>query len=209
MFYSKQPSDALRFGDVIKGFFSTIPVVKEPPFALSKKYSIDVNLPEFFAIMDPCCQIGKLCISLTPLIPIQNQFFDNPYLADDLTRINRTMEPQQSVSPQVWTGFTDEEREKRLQVGKKYAFVNLFLYESNDLLTPYTVNNGHENIQTRYYMIDFRNCHKVNCDKIISAQRAPLHLKVIELSRETRQELRDKLSSYFASVPDEDLVDED
>jgi hypothetical protein len=69
--------------------------------------------------MDPCCQIRNQCIFLTPLIPILNTFFDNPYLATDLTRINRTMEPQQSVPPHVWEGFSEEERQKRLQVGDR------------------------------------------------------------------------------------------
>jgi hypothetical protein len=139
LFYTSQTSNALRFGDVIKGFFSTIPVIKEPPFSLSKKYSIEVNLPDYYAIMDPCCQIRNKCIFVTPLIPINDSFFDNPFLADDLTRLNRTMKPEQSVPPHVWEGFPPQEKQKRLQVGDRYAFVNLFVYEQNDRLTKYSI----------------------------------------------------------------------
>jgi hypothetical protein len=207
LFYASQTSKALRFGDILRGFFSTTPVVKEPPFSLLKKYSIEVNLPEYYALMDPCCQIRNQCIFLTPLMPIQNSFFENPFLAEDLTRINRTMKPQQSVPPLVWEGFSEEERQKRLQVGDRYAFVNLFVYEQNNHLTKYPYKKGREQAETSYYMIDFRSSHRVNCDKIISPERAPLELKVLELSSTTRQDLSDKVTSYYAIEQEE--IDEE
>lgn len=163
--------------------------------------------------MDPCCQIRNQYISLTPLIPILASFFDNPYLAEDLTRINRIMKPQQSVPSHIWASFSEEEKQKRLQIGDKYAFVNLFMYEQNDHLTEYPyrkeLEQELEQAKTSYYMIDFRSSHRVNCDKIISPEKAPLELRVLELSMDTRQELRDKLTSYYATKPEEEQLDEE
>lgn len=206
MFYSSQPSNELRFGDVLRGFFSAIPVVKEPPFALSKKYEIELDLPEFYVIMDPCCQIRNFSISVTPLIsivPTLCSLFDNQYLAEDPTRINRVMKPEQSVPTDVWEKFPAEEKTRRLAVGERYAFLTLFVYEQNDLLPKHSCKKGQEDVTTGYYMIDFRRTHRVNCEKIISPEKSPLELKVLELSSETRQELSDKITSYYAIEEEE------
>jgi hypothetical protein len=87
-----------------------------------KNCSIDVFLSAFSVIMDPCCQIGDQSISLTPLLPIKKPFFANPYLKEDLTRLNRIMTPQQSVPPQVWEAMSPEEKQRRLEIGDKYAY---------------------------------------------------------------------------------------
>jgi len=209
MFYASQVSNALRFGDVLKGFFSTTPVVKEPPLSSDlKNCSIDVYLPKFSVVMDPCCQIGNQSISLTPLLPIKKSFFANSYLAEDLTRLNRIMTPQQAVPPEAWAEMTPEKKQERLEIGDTYASVRLFIYEKHDLLPEYTIHVGTDDIETNYYMIDFRNTHKLSCNEIITAEKAPLELKVLELSVETRQELRDKVSSYYAAVPKEDEIAE-
>jgi len=210
MFYAKEMSKALRFGDVLKGYFLTTPVIKEP--ALNghiETCNIDVNFPSFVVVMDPCCEIGHKSISLTPLLPIRGSFFDNPYLAKDLTRINRKMEPRQAIPPHAWDKLSPEEQAKRLAVGREYAFISLFVYEKHDLLPRYTVHRRDRTIETNYYMINFRNTYKLCCDKINSPKDAPLESKVLELSIETRQELRDKVAAYYARVPLEDKIAED
>jgi len=210
MFYAEKTSNALRFGDVIRGFLSTTPVITEPalkePF---KSYNIDVNVPIFSVVMDPCCQIGNKSVSLTPLIQIRISFFDNPYLAEDLTRVNRKMEPQQAVPPLAWEKLSQEEKQKRMKIGREYAFVGLFIYEKHDRLPKYTVQRKENKIETNYYMIDFRNIHKLCCDKINSPTDAPLETKILELSVKTRTELRDKISVYYATPPIEDKLAED
>lgn len=209
MFYASKVSDALRFGDVLKGFFSTTPIIKKPPLLSDmKNCSIDVFLPKFSVVMDPCCQIGEQSISLTPLLPIKKSFLANPYLKEDLTRLNRVMTAQQSVIPEVWEAFSPEEKQRRAEIGEKYASVRFFIYENHDLLPKYTMHIGTEDIEMNYYLIDFRNTHKLSCNEIITAEKAPLELKVLELSVETRQELRDKVSSYYAAVPEEDEIEE-
>lgn len=207
MFYQEEVDDALRFGDVLKGYILAASNIEEP--SLSKSYKIDINVPAYCVVLSPCCSIGDETISLSPLIELRGSFFDNPYLAEDLTRINRKMGPQQSVSPQVWENFPPEEKQKRLEVGNAYAFVELFIYEKNDLFPKYTLHRRNGNIETNYYMIDFRNTYKLSCEKIKTPENAPLDSKCLQLSIQTRSELRDKIADYYARVPKEDKILED
>jgi hypothetical protein len=210
MFYAKAISKALRFGDVVRGYFSTTPNIKEPTVgAPIKRYNIDVDTPIYSVIIDPCSQIGEKTISLAPLIPIRSSFYDNPYLMEDLTRINRKMETQQAIPPHAWKEMSQEDREKRLAVGHEYAFPSLFIYEKHDLLPPYPVHRKQGNVETNYYMINFRDIYKLCCDKINTPTDAPLESKVLELSIETRKELREKITSHYGYIPKEDKVLED
>jgi hypothetical protein len=216
MFYEKNIDNVLRFGDVLRGYIAITPNIKNPILmlsALNEGYNIDINLPIFSVIISPSCSIGDDIISLTPLIKVRNTFFNNPYFKEDLTRINREMKPQLAVSSNVWNGLSPEEKERRLQEGKKgkgYAFLEIFIYEECDSFPKYKVDMRQgENIQTNYYMIDFRNTYKLSCDKIKSPGKAPLESKCLQLSLQTRAELRDKISYYYARVPKEDEVLED
>jgi len=216
MFYEKDIDNALRFGDVLRGYIAITPNIKSPiltPSALNEGYNIDINLPIFSVIISPCCSIGDDTISLTPLIKVRNTFFDNPYFTEDLTRINREMKPQLAVPPYVWNGLPPEEQQKRLQEGedgKGYAFLEFFIYKDCDLFPKYSVDMRQgKNIETNYYMIDFRNTYKLYCNKIKSPKEAPLESKCLQLSLQTRAELRDKISYYYARIPKEDMVLED
>lgn len=216
MFYDKNIDNVLRFGDVLRGYITITPNIKIPfltPSDLNEGYNVNINLPIFSVIISPCCSIGDGIISLIPLIKLRNTFFNNPYFTEDLTRLNREMEPQLAVSPYVWNGLSLEEKQRRLQEGKKgkgYTFLEIFIYEKCDLFPEYTVDMRQgENIQTNYYMIDFRNTYKLYCDKIKSPEKAPLESKCLQLSLQTRAELRDKISYYYARIPKEDEILED
>lgn len=208
MFYQESLDPALRFGDVLKGFVITTPSISDP--VELKQYFVEINHPNYCVILSPCCSIGDKVISLSPLIQIRNSFLTNPFFEEDLTRINRKMEAQDAVSPAVWKSFTEEEKQKRLNEGKAYASSELFIYEQNLLYNKYELNlKGKGKIGTGYYMIDFRNTHKVNCEKIITNSKSPLELKCLQLSIEARNELRDKLTHYYGRVPEEDKLQED
>jgi len=212
MFYEKNIDNVLKFGDVLRGFVAITPNIKGPILSLSnlhEGYNIDINLPKFSVIISPSCSIGDI-ISLTPLIKVRNAFFDNPFFAEDLTSINRKMEPQQTVSPYVWDSLPPEEKQRRIGAGYGYACLECFIYERCDLFLKYIVHRKkNENIETNYYMIDFRNTYKLYCDKIKSPEKAPLESKCLQLSLQTRAELRDKISYYYARVPKEDEILED
>lgn len=211
MSYTREPDKALRFGDVLKGYPSTTPRIEEPILTgNSPKYAIDVTLPKFTVVMDPSCEIREQTICLTPLVQVSIRFFDNPYFAEDLTRINREMEPKQSLSPFAWSQLKPVEQQKRLNEGRKYALLNLFIYEKHDLFPFYPLKRkGQEEILTNYYMIDFRNTYKICCKKIISPEKSPLKSKVLQLSPETRAELTNKLLKYYERIHFEDKALED
>ena len=105
MFYLESQSNALRFGDIVRGFVAATPIVVQPNISgKSEKsaFSLDVSHSPFSIVLSPCCSIGNKVISLAPLINIQPSFLSNPYFSEDLTRINRIMEPEQTLPPDTW-----------------------------------------------------------------------------------------------------------
>ena len=211
MFYTEKPDRALRFGDVLRGYPSTTPRIEEPFLTgNSAKYKIDVALPDFTVIMDPSCEIREQAICLTPLIKVKRRFFDNPYFAKDLTRINQEMEPQEALSPLAWKKLSEQKQLEKLKEGRTYALLNLFIYEKHDLFPLYTVKRkGQEDIMTNYYLIDFRNTYKICCKEIISPEKSPLKSKVLQLSSKARSELTNKLLKYYERIHLEDKPIED
>lgn len=207
MFYIKRQSKALRFGDILQGYCHTTAVIEKPALdGYFNKYNIAVDFPKFSVLMSPCCQIERVTIAVSPLLPIRASFLDNPYLADDLTRINRLMTPQQAVPPKVWEAMGVEERRRREAKHVEYAFPYLFVFEKDAKLPIYTLKRQKENIPTGYYMVDFKNTTKISCNQIKSPEKAPLDSKILELSVETRKDLGDKLASYYGTLAQEDLA---
>jgi len=208
MFYQDDLDQALRFEDVVRGYILTNAIISTPVWNTQhENYAVSVSLPQFSVIITPCCSIEDRIIVLTPLIQVIPTFFNNPYLEEDLTRVNRIMSPEQSVQPSVWEQFSEEERQRRLAEGHTYAFINLFVYKRHDLLPEYTLHRKKDkNIVTNSYMINFKNLYKVHCDKIISPTNSPLESKHLQLSVETREELRVKLTRYYSRVPQEDQL---
>ena len=208
MFYDKHIDEALRLGDVVRGYVTCTPNIKKPLLSNEEaRYAVDIAVPAYCAILTPCCSIGNKTVLLAPLIQVRGALFDNPYFAKDLTNINRRMEPKQTVAPEVWEHLPPEEQQRRLQEGNAFAFLESFVYERNELFPKYTLHRKAGNIDDiNYYMIDFRDTSKLCCSKIVSPGDAPIESKCLQLSVQTRQELRHKISYYFATVPEEDRV---
>ena len=212
MFYETERESALRFGDVLAGFLIAVPVVDDPILPDHEgleghAYSIDVTKPLFCVVLSPCCSIGKKRISLAPLINVRPSFLDNEHLAEDLTRVNREMEPHQTLPSRTWECLSDEERARRLNEGRGLAFLDTFVYEQRPLFPEYPVHRRGQHLNTRYYMIQFGDTFRLDCDNVNSPEDAPLHAKQLQLSVKTRGELRDKLAYYYARVPEEDQLD--
>ncbi len=130
----------------------------------------------------------------------------NPYFSSNLTNINRVMEPSKAVSPMIWNILAQEVKVKRLEEGFTYALLEFFIYPKNDYFREYEVHmKDVENFYTRYYMIDFKQCYKIRCDNINKIR----NLKVLELTIQARNELRDKIAYYYGRKPKEDEVLED
>jgi hypothetical protein len=161
MFYAdeKDYDKTLRFGDVISGFIEVTPIINDPtkPFP-EKDFKIDVVSRKHFVVLTPCCSISEKIISITPLREIRPAFFDNPFLDEDLTRINRTMSPDNTLPPKAWEGMSQEEKEKRLNEGDAYAFMDLFIYKEHPILPRYALNHKKlGKLDTGYYMIDLNS----------------------------------------------------
>ncbi len=207
MFYETNPDEALRFGDVVKGYILSNSIIQKPISGMEFNLSIDVDFPLFSVVLTPCCSISDKLITLCPLKQLRPSIFDNPFFEEDLTRINRQMYPQEAVSKEIWDNLGEKERQKRLLVERGYAFNELFVYEKNVLFPTYKIKRKERQIDTNYYMIDFKDTYKIKCDKIITPKNSPLDMKYLQLSQNTRSELRKKISDYYGRIPDEDRSD--
>lgn len=207
MFYASKPSDALRFGDVVQGYVAATPTLKAPLSAgEGESYTLSIQRPFLLSILSPCCSISDKVLLLVPLIQLRAAFFDNHYFKEDLTRLNRPMSPEQSLPPSAWDKLPPEEKAKRMAQGESYAFLELFIYESHDLFPQYSINRKIGNIPTSAYMIDFRHAFRLNCDRVINPKSAPVESKCLELSIETRAQLREKIAFFYLRVPMEDRI---
>jgi len=208
MFYTDTPDKALRFGDIVKGLVLSATCVDKPDKEFRKDYQIEIEHPEFAVIISPCCSIGDKTLAISPLLKVLPSWFTNPYLREDLTRINLPMKPEQSVSPTVWQRLSQEEKEARFDMTKpeSLAFYEYFIYSAHEWLPRYKVESTKLQVdeETGCYMIDFRKICRLTCDQVTSATSAPIEVKLLQLSKESRSQLRDKLSAYFARKPDED-----
>lgn len=210
MFYQDTLEPRLRFGDVLKGFISVTPLINQPPLfsEANNNFHIEVTHYDFYVVLSPCCSINDQVIALSPLKKIRNTFFDNPYFAEDLTRINRQMLPSRTVPPKVWENFTDEERQRRQLEESAFAFSELFIYEKNPLFSEYTLHKKDgSKVTTSCYMIDFRHAFRVGCTQITNNTSPTKGTKVLQLTIDTRKELREKISYYFVRPPKEDKIE--
>ena len=207
MFYTDKVNNELRFGDVLSwGILAAPHVEYKPSNPLENNFKLDVNFPEFSVVITPCCSIDDKTICLTPLIRVMYNFFDNPYFAEDLTRINRKMKPENTVKPEIWERFPQEQKDKRLLEGSQYGLLEFFIYEENELLPLYSLKRkgNADTIKTNYYMIDFRNVYKLTSKNFRAPKGALLQSKILELTPQTREELRRKVGNYYIRIPNED-----
>ena len=82
---------------------SATPILKAPaPGVTPEFFTLEIQQPLFFVVLSPCCSISDGMLLLAPLTSVRAAFYNNPYFAEDLTRINRVLAPEQAVPPDVW-----------------------------------------------------------------------------------------------------------
>ncbi len=212
MFYDETlDNNQLRFGDVVKGFVLATSTL-EKPMVMNEQhnYQVDINFPNLCVILSPCCTISEKTkndgiVAMSPLIPIRVCFFDNPYFKEDLLRINKEMNPKQTLAPDIWAQFPSEEQEKRKAPGISYALLELFVYQEHEYFPEYPLTNARrESFKTKFFMIDFRNNFKVNCKALKKGKETLSDDKLLQLSANARKELRDKIVHFYGRTPEED-----
>ncbi len=211
-FYEQNIDPTLRFGDVLKGFIQSTPQVKKPLqdiSSLEDGFNLNIEVPKYSAILTPCCSIGEHKLTLCPfvIIPGSIAFVKNPIFANDLMKINLRVTAEESMPPDKWQELSIEERTAMLVKGKSYTFGHFFVYDKHDYLQSYELRGE----KTSYYMIDFRTSYSIKSHLIKRPNGGPIDKalcasKLLQLSVEARSSLREKLSSYFARVPEEDLT---
>lgn len=198
MFYTDTPSEALRFGDVVTGYVLATPKIKQPLMEHGNhQYNIDIELSQLSVILSPSCSIGDKKILISPLRAVRKTFFDNDYFNNDLTRLNRRMEQKYSYPPSSIERMSDDEKKEKLISDLVWTFVELFIYEPHERLPAYQIRRRGENQEIKYYMIDFRDVTKVNCDLILKADDSPMCCKILQISDQTRLELSEKIQNFY------------
>jgi len=213
MFYESpdRMEKILRLGDVVRGYISFSTRIKQPFLSFENSiyhnYDISFEVPQYSVVLTPCCSIGDQMICLTPLLELRSDFFKNPYFVEDFTSINREIEPEKAFPPDAWEKFSDEKKGGILAKKNPYTLLNCFIYAPSDLFPVYEKRGR----KTNYYMIDFRNSQTLKCELIRNRDRTTeedppiLESKCIQLSEQTREELRRKLSYYYGRPAEAEL----
>lgn len=202
-FYQGSPERVFRLGDVVTGFILGVADVDAPAHA-PMDYLIRIKRPRYAAIVTPCCSVGDKTLALAPLVTIKPDWLDNPYLREDLLRVNSKMTFEQAAPPNL----PPEERERRraLHAGRAFGFFEYFVYAPHASLPPCPVKRQGGEIPVSHYMVDFRMIHRVESRSIQKGAGVPIGAKVLQLSISARQSLREKLAHYFGRVPQEDQM---
>lgn len=204
-FYVKNPDQALRFGDVLGGFVLSSPDLERPNER--EHFKLDVRLPQYVVVLSPCCSIGDKTITLCPMKQVMRNFFRNPFFAEDLTRINRIMDPQKAFAPDDWEKIKPEEQRRIIDRGIQYALTELFIYEPAPPLPVYELKSKKwGGMGTGNYMIDFKDICRVGCSSVNGPKQAPVESRILQLTVQSRRDLRNKIGYYFNRTAPEDAV---
>jgi len=203
MFYQVPPEKALRFGDIVQGYVLASPDIVDP--IKNAEFTIDINTCDLCVVLTPCCSIKDQVINLVPLKKVPKDHYKTPYLAVDMTRINKIMTQFEAMKVSRVELLTAEELKEAKESIKTYHWKNEFVYEGNEYFKEYNVDLPDGTSKpVNYYMINFKDIHKIKCKFIQSPEIFPAGSRLMQLSVDTRRDLMDKLYAYYR-IPDEDM----
>ena len=144
-------------------------------------------------------------ITLCPLLQMSWGILANPDLKGRWTDINRKIQPWIALPIRQRENTSPEKKAEYLSRPPAFAYYSLFIYAGHDLLPTYTlVSKKQDDITTNWYLIDFKNAYELQCPKIVKPDNSPLESKVLQVSDQTREDLRRKIAAYYARVPNEE-----
>lgn len=220
MFYNAEIENRLRFGDVVTGYLTAVSNIKEP----FSHVNIEIQNPKYCVVLDPCCEIGKGTIILTPLEKLHQGLFDIPSVSDDLTNLNKEGISKNFTHPKTWNKLSDA-RKLENKSKKEFGQRTFFIYEGSTLFPEYTVERSStynevidpktqlpfyqevkepRTFKTRHRMISFKNIQKINCQHIVKTDSMDETITssiVLQLDEKTRELLRLKMGYYFRRPP--------
>jgi len=209
-FYTSSPADCLRLGDVVSGFPIATPKSDRlvEGEGTPRNLIISVDRPKYLVVMTPCCSIEKGAVVLAPLGKLHHGFFQNPYFAEDFTRLNRKVPPKNSLPPLAWENLSPEEKAARLNEDAGYVLLEYFVYEPHGFLPRYRVKKDKTEWETGHYMVDFKTMYRFEC-KMIRRENQNTRVpegcnKLLQLTAPARNELRHKFTYFFSRIPEED-----
>ena len=194
----------LRFGDVVQGFH----VFSFEFESLNQRLQsgvINMSLPQYCVVLTPCCSIKGKVIVLSPLVPVENAIFRKPFFAEEPTRINKYIEAKQAIHPKKLETMHPDELQAISERPPAYAHSNCFVYMEHELFEEYDIVIEKKQIKSKFYMVDFKNTYKVGCTEIEREKVDFSGFKVLQLSIDSREQLRRKISEYYGRVPLEDV----
>lgn len=204
MFYKFPLDQVIRQGDVTEGLISFGAIAykllsgddicdfdSQPCFGIDLRFNYNV-------VMTPCCTIEKAnYISFCPLYPVSKKIknlINKEYLNEDPTRINTPVPAEKCVSVRYWNEkLTEVEREMKRQQGKTYTELSYFVFRK------------HDGIFEEDMTIDFNDIFCIRKRDLGNYLEKMLPFKVLQLTNDTRANLRQKLVKFFGRDPEEDL----
>jgi hypothetical protein len=202
MFYQLPLENVLRFGDVVQGYILAFPEVADS--LENKEFKININSNDLCVVLTPCCSIRDV-INLVPLKKLTSDLFTNPFLVEDITRINRKMTQFEAMKASRRERLTPEAMKEAMESPKDYQWKSRFVYEENARFKDYDIVMPNKIVhKVNSYWIDFKDVHKTRCTFVKSPEVFPYESKLLQLTVDTRRELMDKLHEYYR-IPDEDF----
>jgi len=203
MFYSDRNDERLRLGDIVRGFACGKLLIDQPFLdGLHSTYHVEV-CHRLAVVLSPCCAIRDGYIQLAPLQQIEPKWYRNERWLGDLTVVNAPMDPEEALPPQQWQMMSPSEQAERKGRGKSYTLADYFVYAPHVLLGEYEVGWQKKRYTQGHYAVDFRGIACVKCAKI-ELPETSVRTKILQLSKETRGLLRDKMAYYYGNPPEED-----
>lgn len=200
--------EELRLGDVVAGYTCITPWLSSSPESDGRRIGdlsrIDVVRLPYAVVLMPCCSIAGDTLVVSPLGHVKPNWFSNPYVSADFLRINARMGAEQAIPPTAWEKMDPEEKAARQACGPALSYLENFAFPSGGILPSYETSYKKDEHIVDCYIVDFRYPMLVHHNLPKASDQHSCGEKVLQLSPQARQLLRDKIAHYYSRPPVEE-----